>query len=85
MVGRCPVEPGDTSPPSHRRRSRAAGLGQVIRVRLADRELSGLFETIDDAGRLVLALPDGDRRTIAAGDVIQLIGPERSPAAGGEA
>jgi BirA family biotin operon repressor/biotin-[acetyl-CoA-carboxylase] ligase len=59
--------------------SRAAGLGEVIRVRLADRELGGRFETLDDAGRLVLVLPDGDRRTIAAGDVVQLIGP-----AGGE-
>jgi BirA family biotin operon repressor/biotin-[acetyl-CoA-carboxylase] ligase len=62
--------------------SRAAGLGQVIRVRLADRELGGVFETIDDIGRLVLILPDGDRRTIAAGDVVQLVGPERSPTGG---
>src|SRR6266540_3114449 len=65
--------------------SRAAGLGEVIRLRLADRELAGVFETLDDTGRLVLALPDGDRRTIAAGEVVQLIGPRRSPSAGGEA
>ena len=58
--------------------SRAAGLGEVIRVRLADRELAGVFETLDDAGRLVLALPEGERRTIAAGDVVQFVGPGRS-------
>jgi BirA family biotin operon repressor/biotin-[acetyl-CoA-carboxylase] ligase len=62
--------------------SRAAGIGQVIRLRLADRELAGVFETLDDTGRLVLALPDGERRTIAAGDVVQFIGPGRS--GGGE-
>lgn len=62
--------------------SRAAGIGQVIRLRLADRELAGVFETLDDSGRLVLALPDGERRTIAAGDVVQFIGPGRS--GGGE-
>jgi BirA family transcriptional regulator, biotin operon repressor / biotin---[acetyl-CoA-carboxylase] ligase len=48
---------------------RAAGLGQEIRVRLADRELAGRFETIDRAGGLVLRSPGGDI-TIAAGDVI---------------
>jgi BirA family biotin operon repressor/biotin-[acetyl-CoA-carboxylase] ligase len=62
--------------------SRAAGIGQVIRLRLADRELAGVFEGLDDSGRLVLALPDGERRTIAAGDVVQFIGPGRS--GGGE-
>jgi len=62
--------------------SRAAGLGQVIRLQLTDRELGGVFETVDDAGRLMLALPDGDRRAMAAGDVIQFIGPGRS--GGGE-
>src|SRR5262245_38120853 len=39
---------------------RAAGLGQEIRVRLADRELAGRFETIDRAGGLVLRSPGGD-------------------------
>jgi BirA family biotin operon repressor/biotin-[acetyl-CoA-carboxylase] ligase len=54
--------------------ARAAGLGDVIRVRLADREISGRFETLDDAGRLVLLLPEGGREAIAAGDVIALEG-----------
>src|SRR5688572_5810347 len=52
--------------------SRAAGLGDLIRVRLAKDELGGRFETLDDAGRLVLQLPDGSRRTVAAGDVVEL-------------
>ena len=55
--------------------ARAAGLGDVIRVRLADREISGRFETLDDAGRLVLILAEGGREAIAAGDVIALEGP----------
>ena len=63
--------------------SRAAGLGEMIGVRLADRELSGRFETLDDAGRLVVALPDGSRQVIAAGDVVELIGRERSQRPGG--
>jgi BirA family transcriptional regulator, biotin operon repressor / biotin---[acetyl-CoA-carboxylase] ligase len=48
---------------------RAAGLGEAIRVRLADRELTGRFESLDPAGGLVLRLPAGDVTTIAAGDV----------------
>src|SRR6185295_16757457 len=54
--------------------SRAAGLGSTIRVRLDDREIAGCFETLDNAGRLVLVAPDGGRQVIAAGDVVQLIG-----------
>jgi biotin-(acetyl-CoA carboxylase) ligase len=38
-------------------------------VRLAEGELVGRFEALDDAGGLVLRLPDGNTRTIAAGDV----------------
>jgi len=49
--------------------ARAAGLGETVRVHLADRELSGRFEGIDDAGRLKLALPEGGIEVIAAGDV----------------
>src|SRR5262249_54112112 len=52
--------------------ARAAGLGGAVRVRLSDRELVGRFETLDDAGRLVLALADGRRQTIAAGDLVAL-------------
>jgi BirA family transcriptional regulator, biotin operon repressor / biotin---[acetyl-CoA-carboxylase] ligase len=49
--------------------ARAAGLGQPIRARLPDRELSGVFEALDDAGRLILRLPDGRREVITAGEV----------------
>jgi BirA family transcriptional regulator, biotin operon repressor / biotin---[acetyl-CoA-carboxylase] ligase len=57
--------------------ARAAGLGDLVRVRLPDRDFAGRFETLDDAGRLVLALADGSRQAIAAGDLVQLVGPER--------
>jgi BirA family transcriptional regulator, biotin operon repressor / biotin---[acetyl-CoA-carboxylase] ligase len=59
---------------------RAVGIGHAIRVRLAERETSGHFETIDEAGRLVLRLDDGRRETIAAGEVFPI--PEGSPAPG---
>jgi BirA family transcriptional regulator, biotin operon repressor / biotin---[acetyl-CoA-carboxylase] ligase len=49
--------------------SRALGLGQPIRVRLAERETTGRFETIDDAGRLVLRTTTGEIEAVAAGDV----------------
>jgi len=49
--------------------ARAAGIGEAVRVRLADREIIGLFETLDPAGGLVLRLPDGAATTIAAGDL----------------
>jgi BirA family biotin operon repressor/biotin-[acetyl-CoA-carboxylase] ligase len=52
--------------------ARASGLGEAVRVRIADRELIGKFETVDDSGRLILQLEDGGRRTIAAGDVLEL-------------
>jgi len=49
--------------------ARAHGLGSRIRVRLARDEITGVFRDIDDAGALVLGLPGGVTRTIAAGDV----------------
>lgn len=49
--------------------ARAGGLGEPIRVNLPERALEGRFEALDDQGRLVLALPDGRREAIAAGDV----------------
>jgi BirA family biotin operon repressor/biotin-[acetyl-CoA-carboxylase] ligase len=51
---------------------RAEGLGKPIRARLHDYEMNGLFETIDDAGHLVLQRPDGAKETVAAGDVFPL-------------
>src|SRR5262245_3328820 len=53
--------------------ARAAGRGQQVRVRLAEeQELAGRFDDVDEAGRLVLARPDGSRKPIAAGDVVAL-------------
>ena len=49
--------------------SHAAGLGGDIQVRLADRELTGTFETLDPSGRLMLRLPGGMVEAIAAGEV----------------
>jgi BirA family biotin operon repressor/biotin-[acetyl-CoA-carboxylase] ligase len=47
----------------------AAGIGGDIRVRLADRELSGKFETLDRTGRLMLRLPAGNLEAITVGEV----------------
>ena len=46
-----------------------AGLGTRINVTLPRQILSGIFETIDPTGRLVLVTDDG-RQTIDAGDVL---------------
>jgi BirA family biotin operon repressor/biotin-[acetyl-CoA-carboxylase] ligase len=54
--------------------ARAAGLGESIRIGLADRELTGRFEGLDDAGCLVLIAPDGAKTVVAAGDVISFAG-----------
>ncbi|PYE86318.1 biotin--[acetyl-CoA-carboxylase] ligase [Phyllobacterium leguminum] len=48
---------------------RAAGLGQEVAVRVEDRVISGIFETIDEDCRFVIREPDGTRVSIAAGDV----------------
>jgi BirA family biotin operon repressor/biotin-[acetyl-CoA-carboxylase] ligase len=51
--------------------ARARGLGQPIRVRLAERETTGIFENLDEAGRLLLRVGNG-LEAIAAGDVFPL-------------
>ena len=50
---------------------RAAGLGRDIRVRLPDREFSGSFEGLDDAGHLLVRGPAG-LTTVSAGEVFGL-------------
>jgi len=52
--------------------ARAHGLAQAIHVRLAERETTGRFETIDDAGRLMLRIENGELEVIAAGEVFPL-------------
>jgi BirA family transcriptional regulator, biotin operon repressor / biotin---[acetyl-CoA-carboxylase] ligase len=49
--------------------ARAAGLGQAMRARLPDREMSGVFEAIDEGGRLILRLADGWCEVVTAGEV----------------
>jgi BirA family biotin operon repressor/biotin-[acetyl-CoA-carboxylase] ligase len=51
---------------------RAVGLGEKVRVRLPDRMIEGRFETLDEAGRLLLGLPDGTAEVITVGDVFPL-------------
>ena len=58
--------------------ARAAGIWESVRVRLAERELLGQFEALDEAGSLVLRLPDGTARTIAAGDVFMSLPPGKA-------
>ncbi len=50
---------------------RAAGLGKDIRVRLPEREFSGRFEGLDDAGHLLVRGPAG-LVTVTAGEVFDL-------------
>jgi BirA family biotin operon repressor/biotin-[acetyl-CoA-carboxylase] ligase len=68
--------------------ARATGLGSDLRVRLPGREISGRYEALDEAGRLLLRLPDGSLETIAAGEVFPVAAdndtvrtPERRPVA----
>lgn len=49
--------------------ARAAGLGKPMRVQSGSMTLQGIFETLDEEGRLVLVDADGMRKTVAAGDV----------------
>ena len=46
----------------------AAGVGKAIEIVQGNHHVQGIFSTIDDFGRLVVATPDGPE-TIAAGDV----------------
>jgi BirA family biotin operon repressor/biotin-[acetyl-CoA-carboxylase] ligase len=48
---------------------RAAGLGEPMTIRNGGNDVSGTFETIDDAGCLVLKVANGEFASITAGDV----------------
>ena len=52
--------------------ARAAGLGAPARVRLPEREIEGLVETLDEAGRLVLRQADGRVERVTAGEMFPL-------------
>ena len=47
----------------------AHGLGEEIEVRLPSESLTGRFQDLDSGGALLLQLPDGRQRSIAAGEV----------------
>ena len=47
---------------------RAAGLGEALQVRLPEREVSGRFQGLDDAGRLLLKQANG-MTAVTAGEV----------------
>jgi len=49
--------------------SRAYALGRRIRARTGEREVHGVFETLDEGGALLLAGDDGKRHVITAGEV----------------
>jgi BirA family biotin operon repressor/biotin-[acetyl-CoA-carboxylase] ligase len=51
---------------------RAFGLGQEIMVATAERELGGVFENLDETGRLILRLPNGQCEAVAAGEVFPI-------------
>jgi BirA family transcriptional regulator, biotin operon repressor / biotin---[acetyl-CoA-carboxylase] ligase len=48
---------------------RAAGLGQGVSIQSGSTTISGTFDSIDDAGCLIVATSDGKRIPISAGDV----------------
>ena len=51
---------------------RAGAPGTPLRVRVGARDFTGRFETLDEAGRLVVRLADGTTETIAAGEVFPI-------------
>jgi BirA family biotin operon repressor/biotin-[acetyl-CoA-carboxylase] ligase len=49
--------------------AKAAGRGSEVCVTIGDRTVEGVFETLDDSGRLVLRSPDNSEIAVAAGEV----------------
>ncbi len=47
----------------------AAGLGQPVAVHTGNATVSGIFDTIDDTGCMIVRTSTGDRVPISAGDV----------------
>ena len=47
----------------------AAGLGQPVSVHTGQTVVSGIFDTIDDTGCMILRTSTGDRLLVSAGDV----------------
>ena len=55
--------------------ARAMGVGEPIRVRAPGSDLEGRFLALDEAGRLVLALPEGGTRIVSTAEVFPLSAP----------
>jgi BirA family transcriptional regulator, biotin operon repressor / biotin---[acetyl-CoA-carboxylase] ligase len=49
--------------------ARAAGLGQLVAIQTGGAAIEGTFDTIDEAGCLIIRKSDGKRVPISAGDV----------------
>ena len=49
--------------------ARAAGRGLPVSVTMGDRVVQGIFETVDDSGRMILRADDNSEIAIAAGEV----------------
>jgi BirA family biotin operon repressor/biotin-[acetyl-CoA-carboxylase] ligase len=49
--------------------ARASGLGEEVAVRVGEEVYGGVFDTIDDEGRLVIRARDGTVRSISAGEI----------------
>lgn len=47
----------------------AKGLGETVSIRIGERTETGIFETLDEQGRLMLRIADGSLQTVSAGDV----------------
>jgi BirA family biotin operon repressor/biotin-[acetyl-CoA-carboxylase] ligase len=47
----------------------AAGLGQPVAIHTGQATVSGIFDTIDDTGCMIVRTSSGDRTSISAGDV----------------
>jgi BirA family biotin operon repressor/biotin-[acetyl-CoA-carboxylase] ligase len=48
---------------------RAAGVGESVEVTLAGERIAGIFRDLTAGGELVVSLPDGGTRCLAAGEV----------------
>src|SRR5258708_23628411 len=59
--------------------SRALGLGQPIRASLPERETTGCFETIDEAGRLGLRPPRGEVEPVPPASPLPFLPPPPLP------
>jgi BirA family transcriptional regulator, biotin operon repressor / biotin---[acetyl-CoA-carboxylase] ligase len=67
-----PLRAGESGPLLEEWRARSATLGRRVRVDLGAELLEGLAVDVTEEGHLVVAVDEGEPRTIAVGDVIHL-------------